>query len=186
MQSPPLDAAAGADRGRDGSLLQANVSVTPDVTLGLTGINRPGQDQSAAAPPPDGSLRFLGLLANPHCRARGIPQEGKSSGSPPSRVGSHSGGDDPGRSSGPLEPGSPSSDASGASSRGSRAGSRQAAGHEQPGPAAAAEGVPDRDGGGHHAEGSDPSSHRPRRDLALTGVLFNIGLLHWLEKSERK
>lgn len=172
--------AAGVDRGKDGSLLQANVSVTPDITLGLTGLNRPGWDPSAAAIPPNGSLRFLGLLANPHCRAHDTLRTARAIG-PPGRVGSHPGNGDPGQLSTPLEPGSPGSDDRGASCSGSGGELRQAAGHEQPGLAAAAEGDHDRNGGGHPAESSRVRSHRPCWDLALTGVLFSSGLLHCLQ-----
>lgn len=182
---PCLAVAAGVDRGKDGSLLQANVSVTPDITLGLTGLNRPGRDPSAAAVPPNGSLRFLGLLGNPHRRAHDTLWEGGASGSPSTPVGSRSGNGDPGQSSTAVEPGSPGSDESGASSSGSGGELRQAAGHEQPGLAAAAEGDHDRNGGGHPAESSRVRSHRPCRDLALTGVLFSSGLLHCLRGLRR-
>ncbi|KAK9825771.1 hypothetical protein WJX74_006637 [Apatococcus lobatus] len=74
----------GIVKGKDGSLLQANVSVTPDITLGLTGIKRSGHNPHAAAPTSDGSMQFLGLLADPHRRAHNRNQEFHARGQPPS------------------------------------------------------------------------------------------------------
>ncbi|KAK9866379.1 hypothetical protein WJX84_004461 [Apatococcus fuscideae] len=66
----------GEEKRRAGSLLQANVSVTPDISLGLTGINRPRQHPLAAAATCYDSLQYLGFLRGPKHRAgdhRGQP-----------------------------------------------------------------------------------------------------------------
>ncbi len=54
---------AGQAHGKSGSLLQANVAVTPDLVFGLTGVSRQAH-ASDTARSPDGSLRFLGLLSS--------------------------------------------------------------------------------------------------------------------------
>ena len=71
-----LDVAAGTVRGKDGSLLQANVSVTPDITLGLTGIN-PAWAGPILLPPPLQMDRFAswGCLPTPIADHAAFPRE---------------------------------------------------------------------------------------------------------------